>query len=588
MAFVRDFFRRFFAHSRGNVTMITGFAVIPIAAAIGAGIDFGNAMTARYRLQDAADSAAIAGAQEPTGLLANQTTAADKAFKCNLAKPPATSTSALDCNQLDPRLVSATGALSMTTTSNITNATYTASAKVNTFVLGLVGINSMTVNATAKAAVSINAAEIAFVLDNTGSMADNNKMTQLKSSLDATLASLLDSNGKNSGNTKVALVPFDTQVALSNVAGMVNYTGNFTTVNAGYTCTGLTTAQCSAVTLNYPTLCNSLTSSYGSSVSASCASNVINYTRTSGSYYYVLSSTYVTNPNYNPSCWYYCQSHYIAAYRYAVYSLSGSTANQYGNSSSGSTGISYVAYYTPYSLGLSYYNSYSQYSGNITYGVPTAGGYGSGATTVYKDNNTITSNDDLLGVGTNNWSGCVIDRTQPYDVQADAPVSTNASTLYPAAKCATNSLLPIMDLTTDIAGARSYASKMTPAGNTNITIGIQWGMEVLSPSAPFTSGKGFTDKTVNKYMIVLTDGLNTQNRWTTNSSQIDARTALACANAKALGITVFTVRLEQGNSAMLAACASRSDYYYNLSNANQISGALGSIMKSIKKIRLTK
>lgn len=587
MALFRDFFRRFFVHRRGNVTMITGFAVIPVAAAIGAGVDFGNAMTARFRLQDAADSAAIAAAQESTGLIANQTTAADKAFKCNIAKAPANSTSALDCNQLDPRLASATGSLSMATTGNVTNATYTASAKVNTFVLGLVGINSMTVNATAKAAVSINSAEIVFVLDNTGSMADNNKMTYLKSSLDATLASLLDSNGQNSGNTKVALVPFDTQVALSNVAGMVNYATNFTTVTAGYTCTSLTTAQCDAVTTNYPTLCNSITSSYGSTAGTSCSANMVNYTRSSGSYLYVLSSTYFNNPNYNPYCYWSCQNRYIASYRYAVYYLNGTDASQYGNSSSSSTGINSPAYYTPYSLGLSQYYNYSQYGGTITYGVPTAGGYNSGSTTVYMDNNTINSTDTLLGVGTNNWSGCVIDRTQPYDTQADAPVSTNASTLYPASKCATNSLLPIMDLTTDIAGARNYANGMTPAGNTNITIGIQWGMEVLSPTAPFTNGKQFSDKTVNKYMIVLTDGLNTQNRWTTTSSSIDARTALACTQAKSLGITVFTVRLEAGNSSMLQACASRSDYYYNLSNANQISGALGSIMKSIKKIRLS-
>jgi len=191
------------------------------------------------------------------------------------------------------------------------------------------------------------------------------------------------------------------------------------------------------------------------------------------------------------------------------------------------------------------------------------------------DNTTINSTDTLLGVGTNNWSGCVIDRTQPYDVQSDAPVAATPATLYPAAKCATNSLLPIWDLTTDIAGARTYAAKMTPAGNTNVTIGIQWGMEVLTPTAPFTNGALFSDKSVSKYMIVLTDGLNTQNRWTTTSATIDARTALACTAAKNLGITVFTVRLEAGNSAMLSACASQSGYYYNLSNSTQISGALG-------------
>ena len=144
-----------------------------------------------------------------------------------------------------------------------------------------------------------------------------------------------------------------------------------------------------------------------------------------------------------------------------------------------------------------------------------------------------------------------------------------------------------MPLTTDIASVRTYAKKMTPAGNTNVTIGIQWGMEVLSPAAPFQGGADFTDATVSKYMIVLTDGQNTQNRWTTSSTQIDARMSEACTNAKKLGITVFTIRLEQGNSEKLQACASNTGYYYNLSNASELSGTLGKIMKSIKKIRLT-
>lgn len=586
MTFVSRFFRRFIAQSRGNVTMITALAMIPTAAAIGGGVDFGNIVTAKMRLQDAADSAAINGALEPTGLLANQTIAADKAFKCNVAAPPANANSALDCTQLDPRLASASGLLTSSVVNNVQTVNYAATAHLKMYVLGLVGIDAVDISANAKAAVSINSAEIAFVLDNTGSMSSNNKMTALKASLDTTLASLLDSNGNNAGHTKVALVPFDTQVALSNVAGMTGYATGFVTVPT-ISCTTLSAAQCNAVTDSNSDLCASITSSFGSTAGTSCAANVQEYTRTNNGTYYVYSASYFVNPSWgcNHNCYYNSSYHYITSYRLTTYTLGTSTAtqtNNYGTSSYYSTN---AGTYTPSQAG--YNGTYTVYNGVITYGVPTAGGYGSGSTTVYMDNNTINSTDTLLGVGTNNWSGCVIDRTQPYDVQSDAPVTTNTATLYPAAKCATNSLLPLMDLTTDIAAARTYAAKMTPAGNTNITIGIQWGMEVLTPTAPLTSGALFTDKSVSKYMIVLTDGLNTQNRWTTTSSTIDARTALACTAAKNLGITVFTVRLEQGNSDMLSACASQTGYYYNLSNSTQISGALGKIMKSIKKVRLT-
>lgn len=571
MTSIRRLYQRFRDQVRGNVTITVALSIVPIAAAIGGGVDFANVENARAHLQDAADSAAIAATLDSTGTLQSRTNAANKSFSANIAGVK--------------NLTTASGTLGVTSTNNITTMAYTATARVPTYVLDIVGIRNVNIQAVAKAGVSINKAEIAFVLDNTGSMSSNNKMTQLKSSLDATLASLLDSNGVNSGHTKVALVPFDTQVALNNVSSMTGYAGNFGSVSQVYTCSGLSSAQCDAVTSNASSLCSWISSNWSASAASSCASTATTYTRVSYGYYYVYTSAYFNNPYYGSYC-YNCgsSSRYISYYRVQAYSLGTSSANSAGYSTINGYYQSWANAVSPSYAG---YNYYTPYTGTVSYAYPTAGGYGSTATTVYKDNDTITSNDDLLGVGTENWSGCVIDRAQPYDVQADAPTTSNAATLYPASKCATNSLLPIMDLTEDISSARTYAQRMTPAGNTNITIGIQWGMEVLSPTAPFTGGAQFSDKTVNKYMIVLTDGLNTQNRWTTTSSSIDARTALACAEAKRQNITVFTVRLEQGNSSMLQACASQTSYYYNLSNANQISGALGSIMKSIKKVRLT-
>ncbi len=571
---LRPMLKRLWSQTRGNVTVVAALSMLPIAAAVGGGIDFGNIMNARAHLQDAADSAAIAAALDTTGTLTTQQIAADASFKSNITDPVLTG-------------ANATGKLTSATENNVQTMTYAATATVKTYLLGLVGIQSVPISATAKTGVTINSAEIAFVLDNTGSMAQNSKMTSLKTSLDSVLASLLDSSGTNSGKTKVALIPFDTQVALSNVASMSGYAGNFSNVSQVYTCSNLSSGQCDAVTTNSTSLCQSVSNNYGSSAASDCAANTDSYVRVSGSYYYVYTSTYFANPSYNSSCRYSCGNNYryITYYRVAAYGISGSDATQAGGSSTQGYYTSSASALTAWSAG---YSNYSEYTGTISYAYPSAGGLGSTATTVFKDNNTITANSDLLGVGTQNWSGCVIDRAQPYDTQSDAPVTSDTNTLYPAAKCATNSLLPIMDLTTDIASARTYAQKMTPAGNTNITIGIQWGMEVLSPSAPFTNGAQFTDTTINKYMILLTDGQNTQNRWSTKASDIDARTAIACGKAKDLHITVFTVRLEDGNSDMLSKCASQTGYYYNLTNASQINGALGGIMTSIKKIRLTK
>ncbi|MBW8881279.1 MAG: hypothetical protein JF615_07625, partial [Asticcacaulis sp.] len=473
MALLGKLFKRFRDAIRGNVTAATAVAMLPLAAVVGGGVDFSNAIAARVRLQDAADAAAIAAALDSTGLLSNQQAAASKAFTANVQN------SALSDD-------SASGQLTVVTDNNVQTMFFTAKATVKTYLIGLVGIQSIPLSATAKAGITMNSAEIAFVLDNTGSMAQNSKMTTLKTDLDSVLASLADASG-SSGHTKVALIPFDTQVALSDVAGMSGYASNFTTVSQTYTCSGLSTGQCSAVTSNSSSLCSTLSSSYGSSVGTSCASNAVTYTKVSGGYYYVYTATWFSNPSYSSNCYYYCSNNYryLTYYRVAAYSVGTSSASQSGSSSTQGYYSSSATALTPYSAG---YSNYSQYSGTVTYAYPTAGGYSSGSTTVYKDNNTITANSDLLGVGTQNWTGCVIDRTQPYDVQSDAPSSSNTATQYPASKCATNSLLPIMDLTTDISAARTYAAKMTPAGNTNITIGVQWGMEVLSPTAPFSNG----------------------------------------------------------------------------------------------------
>ncbi|MGA9658170.1 MAG: pilus assembly protein TadG-related protein [Asticcacaulis sp.] len=558
------FLSHFKTQTRGNVAIITALIILPLTLAVGGGIDFANVVTVKGHLQDAADEAALAAALNSAGNFEAQKISANKAFAANLTTG---SLKSVPLGQLTTKVVD-----------NVQIMSYAASAQVKTYILGLAGLSTMNISVVANAGISLNSAEIAFVLDNTGSMAQNNKMTALKTSLTNTLNSLLDSNGNNTGRTKVALVPFDTQVALDNVSGMSDYAGSFTSNTPVYTCTGLSAAQCSSVVGTYSSMCNG---------NSSCADNQITSTRSYSSngrsYYAVMSTSYFKS---NQTYRYYnnTYNYYYIVYRIDTYRVQNGSMTLSSTDTDGGY-YTYAAYYnTP--------NGYSRYYGNISYSTVSAGGYNSHSTVVVKDNDTITANDDLLGVGTDNWSGCVIDRYKDssvgYDVTSDAPVISNPNTLYPAAKCATNSLLPIKDLTTDIKGVRDYAAGMKPAGNTNVTIGIQWGMEVLSPTAPFTTGAAFTDKTVNKYMIILTDGANTQNRWTTNQSQIDARTALACENAKALGITIFTVGLEIGDSSLLKKCASSDEYYYNLSSSTQLNGALGGIMKSIKKIRLTK
>lgn len=184
------------------------------------------------------------------------------------------------------------------------------------------------------------------------------------------------------------------------------------------------------------------------------------------------------------------------------------------------------------------------------------------------------------------WTGCVSDRDQPNDVKDNESVLAY-STLYPADFCAQSTLAPILPLTADWATLKTAINGMKPVGNTNVTIGAIWGMATLTPGVPFTQARAFATPRLNKYMILLTDGDNTQNRFTTNGSQIDERTKLACQTAKDAGIKIYTVRVINGDRTLLQNCASDPSMYYEVSSASQLTPVFQQIAREISQVRLT-
>ena len=189
----------------------------------------------------------------------------------------------------------------------------------------------------------------------------------------------------------------------------------------------------------------------------------------------------------------------------------------------------------------------------------------------------------------NTWAqshGCIADRDQSYDV-SDAGTYSASAQQYPATWCSQTSLAEVLPLTSDWAALNSRVDTMTPVGNTNVTIGAVWGWATLSTAAPFTQAKPSTEPLLKKYMILLTDGDNTENRFTTNGSQIDARTTLACTGVKAAGINLNTIRDINGDATLLKNCATRPDMYYDVQNASQLSPIFKAIASEISAVRLT-
>lgn len=196
------------------------------------------------------------------------------------------------------------------------------------------------------------------------------------------------------------------------------------------------------------------------------------------------------------------------------------------------------------------------------------------------------SSEPQLRIARADWQGCVADRDQPNDVRDGEAIAGDAQR-YPGARCLQSSLQRILPLTSDWAVLDRTIDGMTPVGTTNVTIGATWGAATLSPGVPLTGAAPAGTAGLTKYMIVLTDGENTQNRFTSSPNAIDQRTRAACQAAKDASIRVYTIRVIDGNRDLLRGCASKADMYYEVSNATQLGPVFEAIAREISAVRLT-
>ena len=182
------------------------------------------------------------------------------------------------------------------------------------------------------------------------------------------------------------------------------------------------------------------------------------------------------------------------------------------------------------------------------------------------------------------WNGCVMDRDQNNDVNATATGDGGAVNYraHQASACP----VAMMPLSTDWTALNVKIDAMTPNGNTNVTIGMQMAWQTLTAAAPFNAPATAPD--LDKVIILLTDGQNTQNRWSSSTSPIDARTQKVCENAKTANIKIYTVRVIDGNATLIQTCASKPDMYFNVQQASQLNSVFSSIAQNLANLRIAK
>ena len=211
---------------------------------------------------------------------------------------------------------------------------------------------------------------------------------------------------------------------------------------------------------------------------------------------------------------------------------------------------------------------------------------------------------DFSTYGTNKatWDGCVFDRDKPWDV-SDGNQRLNPLDLltkpHPAIDCSATSLAGVqplapIDVPANVTAMNAAIDAMKADDATNVAIGLTWGLTALSPGAPLSGGAAFGAPDVKKFIIMLTDGDNTRNRWTPadasgDQPNIDARTTKACNAIKtpANGITLYTIRVMDGNASLLQACASSPAKFFDVMNASDLNAVFQKIADELTAIRLS-
>jgi Flp pilus assembly protein TadG len=190
----------------------------------------------------------------------------------------------------------------------------------------------------------------------------------------------------------------------------------------------------------------------------------------------------------------------------------------------------------------------------------------------------------------------------------------NSTTTGPNMGC---SMLAVQRLTTSTSTIKTKITQMQATGNTNVPMGLVWGWHTVSPYGPFGDGVPYSNADTQKFIVLLTDGDNTNNTtddpndsnysglgyiWqkrlgaatgvgsSANERMLamDARLKKLCENIDATEkIKVFVVRIDVSGTAptALSGCATESNMFYDIDSAG-LNEAFQNIAGEIARLRI--
>jgi Flp pilus assembly protein TadG len=543
----------------GQIALIFALTLIPLIGFVGAAIDYSRANAMKAALQAAVDSTTLMVSKKAASL--------DSAALQSLAE---NNFNAL-FNRPEAKDITITASYSSSGGSHVV---ITAKGSIETEFLRIVGLKTINVSASSTARWGSNRLRVALVLDTTGSMSDDGKIAALKTATKNLLTQLKNAASVD-GDVYVSIIPFAKNVNV----GATNYNASWidwTDWDAEPAI--LNTAKGGAKPSNWDQITG------GSNCPFSNYSH--GFTCTSGP---ANGSSPVSSIPSSGS--------------YAGYICPGKDS---GNKDASKIGLYYNGCYN--SVPTTTTTTKTICTGRTcTCGtLPNCSCTGSGSYKVCRQTVTVTGEPythTWIPNAHSTWNGCITDRgsyagpVSNYDRLVTAPSSGIAASLFPAEQ---NVYCPptMTGLNYNWTSMNSRVDALSAQGATNQPIGLVWGWQSLVGGGPLTAPAEDTNYNYTKVIILLSDGLNTLNRWYGNGSStstaVDARMydssgAGTCANIKTAKITLYTIQVNTGGdptSTLLRNCASSPDKFFLLTSANQIITTFDKIGSDLTQLRI--
>ncbi len=206
------------------------------------------------------------------------------------------------------------------------------------------------------------------------------------------------------------------------------------------------------------------------------------------------------------------------------------------------------------------------------------------------------------------WYGCMASRPHDLNVKDE-----DYATPVPGLMATWNwcqQISPVTRLTNDKETITTAINAMKAKRNTYIPSGLAWGWRAISDTAPFADGVPYSNDSVKKTIILMTDGNNTKSmkKWggvTTshNSGEVwghnggnvanaDSITSELCTNIKAKGIVVHTIAFDVPTGSpvetLMKNCAGNGGKYFDADDSEELSNAFKKIALALLNLRLSR